>query len=132
MYNEIARSLEKQYNEEELKEHYPVSWLLLELADENGFYVRATAFNDFDIISLTYRDKKGSDIIVPVNMTPIDIGPDVVGPTRTTWSDFEIFLGDLFEPILTLLGILFVLLVIIVLAKPVGWIIDRLFGRRKQ
>ncbi len=105
---------------------------LFELADENGFYVRATAFNDFDIISLTYRDEKGDDIVVPVNMTPIDIGPDIQGPTRTTWSDFEIFLGDLFEPILTLLGILFVLLLIIILAKPVGWIIDRLFGRRKQ
>ena len=41
MYNEIARSLEKQYNEEELKEHYPVSWLLLELVDENGYAGKA-------------------------------------------------------------------------------------------
>lgn len=34
---EIARSLEKQYTEEELKNDYPVSWLLVKMADLKGY-----------------------------------------------------------------------------------------------
>ncbi len=106
-----------------------------EVFDVNGFYARGTAFNDFDIISLTYRKNNGSEAVVYVEMTPIDVGPDIVGPTRTTISDFKLFFGDLFEGFETLMAILSVLLLVLVLfvvLKPIFWIIDKLFGRKKK
>ena len=37
MFYEIARSMERQYSEEELKNDYPVSWLLVKRADLKGY-----------------------------------------------------------------------------------------------
>ena len=37
MFYEIARSMERQYSEEELKNDYPVSWLLVKKADLKGY-----------------------------------------------------------------------------------------------
>ena len=37
MFYEIARSMERQYTEEELKNDYPGSWFLVKMADLKGY-----------------------------------------------------------------------------------------------
>lgn len=104
-----------------------------EWKDNNGFYARGTAFNDFDIISLTYR-KEDQDVIVPVNMTPIDIGPDIVGPTRTGLGDVFQFFNDLtgiMDFLKTIFGCLLIVTIVILITKPIGWLLN-VFDRKKK
>lgn len=59
-----------------------------ELADKNGFYARGTAFNKFNVISLTFR-KGNQDFVVLVNNDPIDINGGVTGPNDTLGEDLK-------------------------------------------
>ena len=98
-----------------------------ELIDENGFYARGSAFNDFNVISLTFR-KGNQDFVVLVNNDPIDINGGITGPNDTLGEDIYeelVDFGDLIfnpdkdkgNPLAIILASIFVLIVVIFISK---------------
>ena len=90
------------------------------LAAQNGYYSEQYLFQNFDVMSITFRDQENRLTILPVISDPTDILGDVTPPP-----DLGIELPDApdFKNVIALVaGILVFLLVV--------WLISKIFPKR--
>lgn len=129
----------------------------IDRTNSDGFYVLATGFNDFNIISLTYR-KGTQDFVVLVNDEPQDINGGITEPTDGVGENmgeavsdffggvsdkfggwFDDLFGDFADTMSQILKVVRIVLVVFVgillfsiLIKPISIIFESVFSKLKN
>lgn len=105
--------------------------------DVHAVYAQGTGFQDFRVISLTFR-KGANDFLVLVNNDPQDIVSGVTPPVERDpiipLPDINIDIPDFsgaFQKIGIILGVIALLVVILIVSKPIGALLG-LIPKRKE